>query len=197
MSRIEKVDPAQWDPELREQFQADGATDLELGTMRIFAHRPAIAKGMIALGSGVTADWTLPQRLKELVRLRVAFHNQCRSCLAIRYRDAVADGVDEGLVCSLENPPEAPDLTEAEKAAIAYADKFATNHLSIGDQDFDDLRRHFDEGQLVELGTWVAFCVGFGRLGAVWDMIEELPEAFQDKSAGRATPWSGAPTVVR
>ncbi len=197
MSRIRKIDPADWDPALREQFNADEATDLELGTMRMFAHRPAIAKGMIALGGGIAEDWSMSQRLKELVRLRVAFHNQCRSCLAIRYRDAVADGVDEDLVCSLENPPEAADLTEAEKAAIEYADKFATNHLSIGDEDFDELRRHFSEGQLVELGTWVAFCVGFGRLGAVWDMIEELPETFQEKGAEPATPWSGAPTVVR
>ncbi len=197
MSRIQKIHRDDWDPELREQFNADEATELELGTMRMFAHRPAIAKGMMALGGGIAADWTLPERLKELVRLRVAFHNQCRSCLAIRYRDAVADGVDEDLVCSLENPPEAPDLTEAEKAAIAYADKFATNHLSIGDDDFAELRQHFSEGQLVELGTWVAFCVGFGRLGAVWDMIEELPETFQAKESGPATPWSGPATVVR
>ncbi len=197
MSRIRKIDPAHWDLELREQFHADEATELELGTMRMFAHRPAIAKGIIALGGGIARDWSLSQRLKELVRLRVAFHNQCRSCMAIRYRDAVDEGVDEDLVCSLENPPEAPDLTEAEKAAIAYADKFATNHLSIGDADFDELRRHFDESQLVELGTWVAFCVGFGRLGAVWDMIEELPETFQDKTSDSVTPWSGAPTVVR
>lgn len=197
MSRIRKIHRDDWDPALREQFNADEATELELGTMRMFAHRPEIAKGMMALGGGIAMDWTLPQRLKELVRLRVAFHNQCRSCLAIRYRDAVADGVDEDLVCSLENPPEAPDLTEAEKAAIAYADKFATNHLSIGDDDFAALREHFSEGQLVELGTWVAFCVGFGRLGAVWDMVEELPETFQDKTSGPATPWSGSPTVVR
>lgn len=197
MSRIEKLPPSRWEPELREQFDAEHATELELGTMRMFAHRPAIAKGMIAMGSGIAADWSLGPRMKELVRLRVAFHNQCRSCLAIRYRDAVDNGVDEDLVCSLENPPQAPDLTEAEKAAIAYADKFATNHLAIEDDDFAELRRHFSEGQLVELGAWVAFCVGFGRLGAVWDMIEELPAEFQERDSGRITPWSGSPTVVR
>ncbi|WP_156677839.1 carboxymuconolactone decarboxylase family protein [Sphingomonas profundi] len=196
MSRIAKIDAADWDPELRAMFRADEATPLEQGTMRMFAHRPAIAKGLIALGAGIKADRTLPERLIELVRLRIAFHNQCRSCMAIRYRDAQEDGVDETLVCSLEKPMEAPDLTDAEKVALRYADRFATDHLSIGDALFADLRRHFDEGQIVELASWVAFCVGFGRLGAVMDMTEELPEAFQDKTAP-VTPWRNEAVVVR
>jgi len=197
MSRIAKVEVVNWDPELRRMFAADEATPLEQGTMRIFAHRSAIAKGIIALGAGLKADRSLPERLIELVRLRIAFHNQCRSCMAIRYRDAIEGGVDEGLVCSLERPMEAPDLTAAEKAALAYADLFATDHLAINERTYDGLREHFSEGQIVELGAWVAFCVGFGRLGATWDMIEELPSAFQDKSADRIAPWSAEPVVVR
>lgn len=197
MSRIAKLDVAEWDPELREAFAADQATPLEQGAMRIFAHRPEIGKGIVALGAGMKRDRSLPERLVELVRLRIAFHNQCRSCMAIRYSDAVADGVDEGLVCSLERPAEAPDLTDAERAALDYADRFATDHLSIDDAMYDRLREHFSEGQLVELGAWVALCLGFGRLGATWDMVEELPDAFRARDAGPITPWSGAPVVVR
>lgn len=197
MSRIRKLDPTVWDDELRSRFAADEATALELGAMRMFAHCPEIAKGIIALGAGIKSDRALPERLIELVRLRVAFHNQCRSCMAIRYRDAVAAGVTEDLVCSLKSPHDAPDLTDAEKAAIAFADKFACDHLSIDDVQFEELRKYFSEAQLVELGAWVAFCVGFGRLGAVWDMIEELPAEFQHQSASPITPWCGEPVIVR
>ncbi|WP_380876640.1 hypothetical protein ACFB49_09500 [Sphingomonas sp. DBB INV C78] len=197
MSRIAKLGVDQWDAELRETFAADQATPLEQGTMRMFAHRPAIANGIIALGAGIKQDRSLPERLIELVRLRIAWHNQCRSCLAIRYRDAVADGVDEALVCSLERPADAPDLTPAERAALDYADRFATDHLSIDDGVHDRLREHFDEGQIVELGCWVAFCVGFGRLGATWDMVEELPEAYRARGGAPITPWSGEPVIVR
>lgn len=197
MSRIAKIAPEHWDPELRTMFAADSATPLEQGAMRMFAHRPAIAKGIIVLAMGLKRDRTLPERLVELVRLRVAYHNQCRSCLAIRYRDAVADGVTENLVCSLEKPYEAPDLTPAEKAALDYADRFATDHLSIDDAVYDGLRRHFAEGQIVELGCWIAFCVGFGRLGATFDMVEELPEAYAARNTGPIKAWSGEPVVVR
>jgi alkylhydroperoxidase family enzyme len=117
--------------------------------------------------------------------------------MAIRYRNAVDDGVDEPLVCSLEKPMEAPSLTVAEKAALSYADKFANDHLSIDDATYDDLRIHFSESQLIELGTWVAFCVGFGRLNATWDMIEELPKEFQGSATERLTPSSAVPAIVR
>ena len=116
--------------------------------------------------------------------------------MAIRYADAIADGVTEDLVCSLESAPEADDLTDAEKAAIDYGDRFATNHLSIDDDVYNNLRTHFTEAQIVELGTTVAFFVGFGRLAATWAMTEELPQKFQD-CGENVTPWGEESIVVR
>ena len=43
----------------------------------------------------------------------------------------------------------------------------------------------------------MAFFVGFGRLAATFDMIEELPERFQDKSIERISPWKEDHVVVR
>jgi AhpD family alkylhydroperoxidase len=196
MTRISKLDPKDWDPEIRAMARPETATPLEQGLMRMFAHRPALAKGMMQFAGALKANRTLGERLVELVRLRVAFHNQCRSCMAIRYRDAVADGVTEDLVCSLEKPYDAPDLTDAEKAALAYADAFATDHLAVNDATFDRLRKHFSEPQIVELGMTIAFFVGFGRLAATLDMVEELPERFQDHSQ-RIAPWGEESILVR
>lgn len=197
MSRVAKLPVDAWDPELRKMAAADSATELERGALRMMAHCPESAKGFVTFFAAMKRTRTLPERLVELVRLRIASHNQCRSCMAIRYRDAVEDGVTEELVCALERAAIADDLTDAEKAAVGYADLFAIDHLAINDATYDGLRKHFSEAQLVELGMFVAVCVGFGRLGATWDMVEELPEAFRDRSAARITPSSGAPIVVR
>ena len=116
--------------------------------------------------------------------------------MAIRYQSAVDDGLTEGMVCSLQKPDEAADLTAEEKAAIRYADLSATDHFSIGDATFAELRRFFDEAQIVELGMFIAFFIGYGRLGAAWDMVEELPQAFQDRSAPVA-PWDQQSVTVR
>ena len=130
MSRIKKVDLDDWDKDLREMTAADSGTPLEQGAMRMFAHTPEISKGLTAFAGSLKQNRSLPNRLVELVRLRVAFHNQCRSCMAIRYKDGQEDGITEDLVCSLEKPMEADNLSDAEKAAIQYGELFATNHLA-------------------------------------------------------------------
>jgi len=195
MARISFVPVDQWDPALRELVRPDQRTPLEQGLYRIFAHRPDLATAVATYGRALRAHRTLPDRLVELVRLRIAFHNQCRSCMAIRYGDAVVDGLTEDLVCSLEQPMEANDLTGAERAAIRYGELFATNHLAIDDDVYDELRRHFSEGEIVELGLHVALCVGIGRLAATWNMVEELPDRF--RAEGEIAPWGGDAVTVR
>ncbi len=195
MSRIDKLDPADWDPRLREAIQPDKLSDIEQGLTRFFAHCPEQALGLMQFGRALKNGRHLPERLVELVRLRIAFFNQCRSCMAIRYADAVAEGVTESLVCSLERPQESSDLSAAEKAAIQYGELLATDHLAIGDDTFAELRRYFSEAEIVELGMTAAFFVGFGRLAATWHMVEELPEAF--RRDGPISPWGEARIEVR
>ena len=131
MARITKLEQYRWDPRLRAAIRRESLTDLEQGLTRYFAHCPEQALGLMAFGGALKMNRQLPERLVELVRLRIAFFNQCRSCMAIRYSDAVADGVDEALVCSLERPQEAENLTPAEKLAIRYGELMATDHLAI------------------------------------------------------------------
>ena len=196
MTRVSKLDIEDWDPELRELSRADSATPLEQGLTRMFAHTPEVTKGLMTFAGGLKVHRDLPERLIELVRLRVAFHNQCRSCMAIRYKDAIDDGLTEELVCSLEKPMEAENLSDAEKAAIKYGELMATNHLSADDKVYDELKKHFSEKQIVELGMTVAFFVGFGRLAATWHMTEELPDAFKSDSIEIA-PWGEDSIEVR
>lgn len=195
MSRIAKLAPEEWDKRLVQAINPDNLSDLEQGLTRFFAHCPEQALGLMAFGGALKQNRQLPDRLVELVRLRVAFFNQCRSCMAIRYSDAVADGVDEGLVCSLERPQEADNLSAAEKVAIRFGELMATDHLAVNDALYEELRAHFNEAEIVELGMTVAFFVGFGRLAATWHMVEELPQAFQ--TAETIAPWGADRIEVR
>ena len=151
--------------------------------------------GMMQFAGALKVHRQLPEKLVELVRLRVAFFNQCRSCMAIRYTDALEDGVTEDLVCSLERPQEAENLTPAEKAAIRFGEAFATDHLRIDEAMYAGLREHFSEAEIVELGMTCAFFVGFGRLAATLHMVEELPDAFRQE--GVVAPWGEERVIVR
>ena len=181
-------------------FAAVPTTDLgqgdriNLGVAGIIGRLPVAAEALGALTGALRSSGTLSPRLLELVRLRIAFFNQCRSCIAVRYQSAIDDGLDEGAVCSLERPAEAENLSAAERAALRFAELFATDHLAIDDAVYDELRQHFTEDQLVELGLHCAIALGVGRLSATWDVSEDLPDT--NGSSERLAPWNSSSVVA-
>ncbi|MEI7783913.1 MAG: carboxymuconolactone decarboxylase family protein [Betaproteobacteria bacterium] len=189
MQRIRSLSLQEFDPELRQMLGADHKSEREMRPTSVRAHHPELAKAYVRFAGAFKQHAVLSERLRELVRLRIAFHNQCRSCMAMRYGDAVADGVTEELVCSLEKPQEADDLTADERAALRFADLMANNHLAIDDATYAELALHFNDKAVVELGSWCALCIGFGRLAATWNMVEDLPSRFQAQGDGPVTPW--------
>jgi len=182
-----RVAPA-FDPAaVRTDDMRDGdIINLDVGA--ILAHRPDVSAALGAAMDALKTNSTIGPRSFELIRLRIAFHNQCRSCMAVRYPESVDDGLTEDLVCALEQPHEASDLTDAERAALRFADLFATDHLRIDDAVYDDLRRYYREDQLVEIGLLCAICVGIGRLAATWHVVDHVPEEL--KAPGQVAPWN-------
>lgn len=167
---------------------------INLGVAGIIGRLPAAAEALGSLTAALRANGTLSPRLLELVRLRIAFFNQCRSCIAVRYQSAIDDGLDEDAVCSLERPADAENLSAAEREALHFAELFATNHLTIDDAVYDELREHFSEDELVELGLHCAIALGIGRLSATWDVSDDLPEP--TASSGQLAPWTSASVVA-
>ena len=195
MARIEPLPYAEWDEDLKKMVRGEGASEYEQATIGVMAKSPNATKALFAFQGSLKANRTLPARLCELLRLRIGFHNQCRSCMAIRYQSAVDAGVTEGLVCSLEKPQEAADLTDQEKAALAFADISATDHYSIDEGNFSDLRKYFTESQIIELGLFIASCIGFGRFAASLRMIDSLPEEYK-KEGEKIAPWCAEAMIV-
>jgi AhpD family alkylhydroperoxidase len=172
----------------------DQGDRINLGVASIIGRLPAAAEALGGLTGALRTSGTLPPRLLELVRLRIAFFNQCRSCIAVRYQSAIDDGLDESAVCSLERPTDAENLSAAERSALNFAELFATNHLAIDDVVYDGLRQHFSEDELVELGLHCAIALGVGRLSATWDVSDDLPET--NGSAERLAPWNSRSVVA-
>lgn len=119
----------------------------------------------------------LPGQLGELVRLRVAFHTQYRSCMVIRYSTGVDDGLDEELVYS------------PEKAARALADRRTTCAWTT--RTSPDCASNSASTSL-KLCFQVATFDGYGRMGAMLAMTDDLPEYYADPDAVLA-PWLQAP----
>jgi alkylhydroperoxidase family enzyme len=69
------------------------------------------------------------------------------------------------MVDAVPNFRESPLFTPAEKAAMRLADAMAGDHKNAPfDEIFAELRKHYSEEQIVELGWRTSVFIGYGRL---------------------------------
>jgi alkylhydroperoxidase family enzyme len=115
-------------------------------------------------------------RIKEVVRMRLSKAHGCALCNRLNTYDSLAIGIDQETIDAIGIWPDEPDselLTEADLAAIAYADQMIIQNMD-GHLDADiyaELRRHFDDGQIFELGITMGILTGVAKFLFVTDMV--------------------------
>lgn len=139
--------------------QHDGLTRPGLQDFtRLMAHAPEHFRRYNETYAALRFDNHLGPRLTELVRLAVSQTTRCPVCMSGRHPSAIDAGLTEDMVDEIGS--DAPELmTPAESAAVRFALKFATDHLSIADADKADLREHFTPEQVVELALLCVMCL--------------------------------------
>lgn len=131
---------------------ADGATPLD----RCFGLRPVAYERFRALYGGLWDPTVVSPRTLELCRLRVATILGCDAERAVRYEDAVAAGVTEADVTELPRWPTSPAFTDAERAAIEFAEQYVIDPHGLTDDHFAALREHLEEPAMATLILAVA-----------------------------------------
>ena len=86
--------------------------------------------------------------------------------MTVRYAGARQAGLTETKIAALGDL-RSDVFTPRERAALVFADLMATDHLKIDDAMVAELRRHFSEAEMVELGVSTSLFVGLGRFNAV------------------------------
>lgn len=145
---------------------------------RLLMMQPDVAIGMGAFAQAVYEKTSLPAREREIARLRVAVANGCPVCLNTRSPKAEAAGLDESgvqdvIACSIGQAPAIEGLTERERLAGEFADRFATDHHTIDDAFMIEIREHFSDVEVIELTALCAMTVGNGRFMTVLDIAAD------------------------
>ncbi|HSE91663.1 MAG TPA: hypothetical protein VLF19_00025 [Methylomirabilota bacterium] len=86
--------------------------------------------------------------------------------MTVRYAGARQAGLTEAKIAALDDL-DSDLFSPRERAALTFAERMATDHHKVDDAVFAELRRHFSEAEIVELGVSTALFVGFGRFNAV------------------------------
>ena len=130
--------------------------------------RPKMAAGMGALSEAVYGNSRLPVREREAARWTIALINDCAVCRDTRAKEGPAAGVDESFYEAVaEWRSGGGVLTDRERLAAEFAQRFALDHLAMDDDLWGRLHDAFDDGELADLVICCSMFLGLGRALAV------------------------------
>ncbi|MCV6622583.1 MAG: carboxymuconolactone decarboxylase family protein [Cellvibrionaceae bacterium] len=190
MAHLRPLDREEMDDELQALYQHyENTRGFMPNSIRTMARRPNIAKRFGALNQAVLYEGTVSEELKMLVSLISSQASGCRYCQShMANLSSIYKASDKKIAAVWEF--ESSELfSEAERAALRLAYKASLLPNEASDEDFAELAKHFDEGQVVEIVASVAL---FGFLNRWNDTMSTELETLPKQVAERAlqeTDW--------
>ena len=178
-------------PELEELFQLyDDTMSFVPNSLFTMARRPEILRAFSELITRIWRTGTVPVGLKPLVAIVASTAAGCRYCQAHEAVDAKMRGVPEEKIEAIWDFERSPLFSEAERSALRFARDASLVPNEVTAAHFEDLRRHWDDGQIVELLAVIGL---FGFLNRWNDTmatdLEDVPLAFASRTLGQG--WGG------
>jgi len=178
------------DDDIRQRFEhyrkTRGFTPNSIMTM---VRRPNIVRAFMALNQAVLYEGTVPEETKMLVSLASSYAAGCRYCQSHMANLSSLYKASDAKIAALWNFDQSELFSEAERAAIGLALKAGGVPNTASQADFDVLRQHYDEGQIVEIVASIAL---FGYLNRWNDTmataLEPLPTQVAERALG-AVGW--------
>jgi uncharacterized peroxidase-related enzyme len=186
MPRLSRLSRSEVAPELRDVYDKFLR---ERGNVpyffRTLAHRPEIFRTATAHMQAVLNTGTLPTRLKELCVVRTSQMNCTSYCLASHTAISLRLGTTEEQIEALRgNWRDSALFSDAEKIALHMAEVMTSDSLHYTDEDMEQLKRFYSEGEIIELMAAVGLFNYFNRFNNMLQMEptkpatpEELAEA--------------------
>ena len=122
---------------------------------------------MGALSEAIYANSQLPVREREAARWTIALINDCVVCRDTRTRDGEQVGATEAFYAEVASWRTSTDLSDRERLAAEFAERFAIDHQAMGDEFWDRLHSHFEDDELADLDMCCGMFLGLGRAIAV------------------------------
>ena len=115
----------------------------------------------------------VPIKYKELGRLRLSEVHGCKSCNKGNRVDAHAAGLGDKI--SFIDDVNNPVFDEADKSVIRLADLMSLHAKGqkLTQSIYEDLRKNFDDGQILELSMIFALLSGMAHFLFAFEMVEK------------------------
>jgi uncharacterized peroxidase-related enzyme len=172
MARISLIASEAAPPELREIYEKT-LRGKPGNVQKALAHRPEMLKNFLSFYASVGRS--LDRKLYELIYLRVSFINGCRYCT----QHHLASSKRVGLTADDWAAPQAGNYShygEKERAALTYVEKLTRAPHQITDNDFNELKKHFSDPEIVDIHMLAGLANLTNRFTDPLGLELEIPE---------------------
>lgn len=139
-------------PELEQLFvHYDHTLGFVPNSLFTMARRPEILAAFSELITQIWNTGTLPTELKPLIAIVSSVAAGCRYCQAHEAVDARERGADDEKIAEIWNFERSDRYSEAERAALRFARDASLVPNEVTPAHFEDLRRHWSDGEIVEM----------------------------------------------
>jgi uncharacterized peroxidase-related enzyme len=147
MARISLIAPESAPPAVREIY--DTMLRGKPGNVqKALANRPEMLKAF--LGFYASVGRSLDRKLYELIYLRVSFINECHYCSQHHIASSKRVGLTAEDFAALKSGNYSR-YEEKDRVALAYVEKVTRAPHQITETDFDELKKHFPEPEIVDI----------------------------------------------
>jgi uncharacterized peroxidase-related enzyme len=172
MARISLISPEAASPEVKEVYEKT-LRGKPVNIQKALAHRPEMLKNFLSFYASVSR--ALDRKLYELIYLRISLINGCRYCT----QHHVASSRRAGLTAEDWAALKAGNYsryTEKEQAALTYVEKLTRAPHEITEADFDELKKHFSEPEIVDIHMLAGLANLTNRVTDPLGLEVEFPE---------------------
>ena len=159
-------------------------------SIQTMVRRPNIVRAFMQLNQAVLYEGTVDEELKMLVSLIASQVAGCRYCQAHMANLSKIYQASEEKISQVWNYEESDLFTDAEKAALRLAYHGAMSPSQSSQEHFDELNKHYDESEIVEIVATISL---FGFLNRWNDTlateIEQLPAMVAKETIGKTFNW--------
>jgi uncharacterized peroxidase-related enzyme len=193
MALVEPLTEEAMDPDLREKVQFfKGPLGVIPNSVRTMAHRPEIATAFTNLNIAVMRDTgTVTPEFKRLLGYVSSFASGCLYCQAHMILASERFGATENRLNDVFDFEHSAHFTDAEKAALAFAQAATQVPNGVTPEVGTRLKGHWPPEAIVEIMGVVAL---FGYLNrwndSMGSALEDLPISKGEARLASATGWS-------
>ena len=146
MARISLIESENATPEVTEIYEKN-LRGKPGNAQKVLAHRPEMLKNFLPFYASVGRSL---RKLYEMIYLRVSFINGCHYCTQHHVASSKRVGLTAEDWQALKNGNYSR-FTEKERTALAYAEKLTRASRDVTDADFEKLKKHFSDAEIVDL----------------------------------------------